>query len=421
MGGRLPGTYAPEGTTSNWRSRPNPRPASAPAYPREEKQYRIRISAAAGAERAGAAGMAERKRGALRAPEARLPIAVGLLLVLASAVLLAMVPRALADARAYAAAPACPAGTRSDSCTTPVRATVEGTEDEAVGKGHWYWLLVTERGSDEEQSVRMAGKGPVYDSVRAGDRVLLDYWRGEIRAVSFGDATQETHASPSSAWRLPTGLGLLTLPLGSCLLAIGLWCRYRYRARKRVAPWQITVPIVAGALLSTLGGLTGLAGGGVREAFTVTAAGVPPALGLAALVAWWVARREDRAADTGDIVPVPPEGRQCVHATVHGDVPYSVEGFGLLVVGDGRPAVTPDPDGLFARLSLPESLTVREVRPLRPEDPAGWAGAYKYDAVVLECRDGDRRVRVVTKRADAPVVLGALAAPAEGAPRTDVA
>src|SRR5690606_20368316 len=99
-----------------------------------------------------------------------------------------------------------------------------------------------------------------------------------------------------------------------------------------------------------------------------------------------------------------------VHATVLGDVPYSVDGFRLLVVGDGRPAATPDPDGVLARRSLPESLTVREVRALQPEDPISWAEGYRYDAVVLECRDGDRRVRIAMRRADAPVVLGALAA-----------
>ncbi|WP_074466850.1 hypothetical protein [Streptomyces sp. WMMB 322] len=358
--------------------------------------------------------MTDRTRGALRAPEARLPIGLGLFLVVVSAVLFAMVPGALANARAYATAPTCPAGTRSDSCTASVPATVEGTESKPVGKGHEYWLLVTERGSDDVHRVKMAGHDPVYEAVHAGDHVVLDYWRGEIRAVSSGDAVQETDASPTDGWRLPTGFGLLTLPFGLGMLAAGLWYRFRYLARRRVAPWQITVPTLTGVLLGCLGLLAGWAGGGVLEAFTVTAAGIPPAVGLATLVAWWVTRREVRAADTGGIVPVPPKGKQCVHAAVHGDVPYSVDGFGLLVVGDGRPAATPDPDGSFARRSLPESLTVRELRPLRPEDPVGWANSYKYDAVVLECRDGDRRVRVVTRRVDAPVVLGALTDPLTG-------
>ncbi|MFB8775604.1 hypothetical protein VSS16_23160 [Streptomyces broussonetiae] len=95
---------------------------------------------------------------------------------------------------------------------------------------------------------------------------------------------------------------------------------------------------------------------------------------------------------------------------MHGDVPYSVAGFDHLVVGDGRPAATPDPDGRVARRALPRTLVVRHVRPLRYGDPEDWKLVFRYeDGVVIECRDGDRAVFVTTARHDAPLILGALA------------
>jgi hypothetical protein len=140
----------------------------------------------------------------------------------------------------------------------------------------------------------------------------------------------------------------------------------------------------------------------------ITAVGIPPVAGLAAVCAWWLLRRATRAADTSGIVPVPPTGKQCLRAIVRGNVPYSLDGFDHLVVGDGRPATTPDPDGRLVRRALPETLTVQRIRPLRPDDHIAWYRTLKYDGVVIECRDGDRTVLIATGRRDAPPILGAL-------------
>ncbi|MFC9129238.1 hypothetical protein ACFT4A_20625 [Streptomyces sp. NPDC057099] len=124
---------------------------------------------------------------------------------------------------------------------------------------------------------------------------------------------------------------------------------------------------------------------------------------------WLVWRRVRRADDTSDILPAVPAARLTVSATVHGDVPYSRPGYGLLVLGDGPPAATPDPAGRVARATLPETLTVERVRGWRlGEDPDAWPAAYKYNGVVIECRDGDQEVLIATRRRDAPVILGAL-------------
>ncbi|WP_344388413.1 hypothetical protein [Streptomyces vastus] len=254
--------------------------------------------------------MTDRTQEAPRAWKPLLLAGFGLLLVLLSAGLFAAVPGALVDERAYAAATACPTGTRSDSCTTTVPAIVAGTEHEpgfreAPDK---HWLLLTERGSDTVRRVLMSGPEPVFDAVRAGDKVTLTYWRGEIRIVRSGAAAQETWGSPTDDWRNFVAFGLLALPFGLGVLWTGWWYRYRYPSAAHVGAWQLAVGLVAGAALGCVGFVGGLAGGGVRDAFLITAVGIPPVACLAAVCAWWLLRRATRAADTSDIVPVPPRG-----------------------------------------------------------------------------------------------------------------
>ncbi|QDQ11791.1 hypothetical protein [Streptomyces spectabilis] len=336
-----------------------------------------------------------------------LAVCFGLVLLLVPAGFLAAVPDALARGDAYAAAPACTAGARPDSCTTTVAATVAGTEEKARGRKVDHWLRVTERGDDRARRVHMSGSR-LYDVVRAGDRVSLTYWRGEIRTVRFGSATEETDASPADDWRLPLGIGLLVLPIGLGFLGTLWWWRRSYAAAAHAGPWQLGVGFVAGALLGCTGFVAAQVCPSVPGALLVTAFGVPPVAALTGLVAWLTRRRERRAVDTSDIVAVPPAGRQCVRAAVLGDVPYRVDGFDHLVVGDGPPAVTPDPDGRVARRPLPPSLTVRGVRAPRPDDPGHWAGGGTYDTVVIECRHGEATVLLALAREDAPVVLGAL-------------
>ncbi|MEK2478556.1 MULTISPECIES: hypothetical protein [Streptomyces] len=352
--------------------------------------------------------MTDRTEGARRRWRARLPVGIGVLLVLVSAGLFAVVPLAEASNRAYAGASACPAGTRSASCTTTAPAVVKGAVYEHSGKSVRYWLLLTERGTGIARRVRMPRPSPVFDAVHAGDTVALTYWRGEVRAVRFGAATQEAWTSPADDGRLPAALGFVALPFGLGALLLGRWRRRHPSTAAHAAPWQLTAALVVLLVLGVLGATTSFLADAVRDAFLLVAGAAVPVALLAVLFARWMAGRMRRAADTSDIVPVPPTGRRCVRASVYGDVPYSVAGFDHLVVGDGRPAATPDPDGRVARRTLPETLTVRCVRSLGPDDPAFWPTAYKYDCAVIECRDGDRTVLIAGRRRDAALILGAL-------------
>ncbi|MFI1391133.1 hypothetical protein [Streptomyces griseoaurantiacus] len=341
-------------------------------------------------------------------------VVCGVLLLTLSTVMFGLVPGRLAEKDAYRSAPVCPAGTRpGGSCRLAVEATVRDRLEVHEKRSPDYDLVVLVRGSGAHHRLRMAGHSPVYDAVRPGDEVTLTSWRGAIRSVRFGEAVQDTRLSPVDDWRTPLGVGLAVLPLG--LLALwSAWALPRHRAAvRRDWPWWPAGMWVAGTILSVVGILAGLGGANVPYALLITAVGVLPSAGVGALFVWVLRRRMRRAADVRDVVAVRPARRRCVRASVHGDVPYSVFGFGYLVVGDGPPAATPDPAGRAALRPLPSSLRVVGVRSLRPDDPEGWPGIYKYDGVVVECRDGEVPVLVGTSRREASLVLGALtAAPA---------
>ncbi|MGA4800519.1 hypothetical protein [Streptomyces lavendulocolor] len=216
--------------------------------------------------------------------------------------LFAAVPGALASQREYASAPACPDGTRSGSCTMAVPATVRGPDDEAHGRSVWHWVLVTEQGSDAVRRVRMAGAKPVFDAVRAGDVVTLTYWRDAIRTVRFGTASQETYASPSEDWRLPTAFGLLTLPFGVGLLLFGRWLRFRFPATLRPALSRPVMGILAGACLSCVGFTAAMLSDGLGQALLFTVAGIPP---VALLVALYARRMRRRTTEPMLTAPCP--------------------------------------------------------------------------------------------------------------------
>ncbi|GAB2871479.1 hypothetical protein [Streptomyces mayteni] len=358
--------------------------------------------------------MAERAVGATLAWKWQPAAAFGLLLVLVAGWLFALVPGRLDARDAWEAAPACAAGEPAADCRAPVPATVVRTEDEARGKGVRYWLVVTEAGADTERYVRMQGREPVYDAVRPGDEVTLTYWRGEIREVGFATGIQSAYASPFQGWQLPLGFGLMMLSFGLSVLWMAWWIRYRYPRTTHAVPWQSTV-VVGAVLLGTVGVVASMASAGVPQALLVTAAAIPPVAGLTALLGWWWLRRARHAERVEHIVAVLPGERMIVRATVQGDVSYSRPGFDFLVLGDGRPAATPDPAGRVALRALPEALTVLGVRPFRPGDHNAWPNAYGWDGVVIECRDGAAAVLIAARRRDAPSILGALAtAPVAG-------
>ncbi|MFD5027524.1 hypothetical protein [Streptomyces sp. NPDC058373] len=338
-------------------------------------------------------------------------LCTGIAAVLVAVGLLFVVRGAVVERDAYRAAQPCGVRTVPD-CVRLTRATVEGTHDQAMGRGVRHWLRHTKSGSAAgEERVRMDGTSPVYDRVRAGDTVTLVHWRGEVASVRLGEVAQEAHGSPEHGWRMPLAVALLLLLPGAAFVWFALWYRRHAAAppRETVVFLPMTV-LLSGILLGSLSLFGAMGGADVGEALRFTALSAPPVVAVSALATWFFRRRSRKAADTGDVAPITPDGRQLLGAQVHGDVPYSRDGYGLLVVGDGPLIATPDPDGKVALSPLPATLTVERVRGIESSDPRGWLERYRYDGVVLVCRDGDEEVLIGTARRDAPLVWGALRA-----------
>ena len=344
----------------------------------------------------------------------RVAAGLGLLLVLVAAGLVATVPRELAEKRTYVAAPACSEGTPSDTCTTTVPAAV--VEKETGFRGNGRYLRIVEQGTNSVQRVRLVGQQQVYGSVHAADEVLLTYWRGKITAVKLGTAVQQTGESPTEGWRSPLGFGLLLLYLGLLLLVLILWSRYRSPSAQQPYSWSLGCLMMAGMLPGPVGLAVSRDGSDIPEVLLATAAAIPVGAVVGGLVVGWLRWRAKSVQDTSEVTPVVPAETKFVPAIVLGEVPYSQNFFDRLIVGDGRPAATPDRKGrVVVRKTLPETLTVEHVRAFRPDDPAHWPEAFKRNGVVIECRDGDHSVLIVARRRYAPLILGALASTSDTA------
>ncbi|WP_406323027.1 hypothetical protein [Streptomyces sp. NBC_01637] len=222
--------------------------------------------------------------------------AFGLLLVLVSGVLFALVPLAERDNRAYAAAPDCPVGTRSGTCRAAVVATVTDKNTDFSGKTRRYFftLRYTDRPEGAEHRVRMAGSLQVYDSVRRGDRVTGIYWNDELRAIRFGSLTEDIYRSPVHDGRLPGAFAVAALASGLGLLSYWWWRRYRPTPEGATQPWEPIAGLVAGLVLA-LGGfpivLMGPDDGDGGTSLKVMAWATGPILLLIVLWSWWPVRR----------------------------------------------------------------------------------------------------------------------------------
>lgn len=221
---------------------------------------------------------------------------IGLLLVVASGVLFALVPLAERDTRAYLAAPDCPVGTRSDTCRAGSAATVTDKESEFSAKSRTYFLTLryTDRPEEAAHRVRMEGSEQVYDSVNRGDRVTAVRWNGELRAIRFGSLTQDTYWSPVHDGRLPGAFALAALASGLGLLLFWQGQRYRPTPTWYTQPWQSVSGLVVGAVLAVSGPVMVLMNpddGDGGASLTVMAWATAPVLLLFALYNWWPVRR----------------------------------------------------------------------------------------------------------------------------------
>lgn len=128
-------------------------------------------------------------------------------------------------------------------------------------------------------------------------------------------------------------------------------------------------------------------------------------LALCVLAASFLDRRH-RGDGTIALEPSVLTDASCFPSLITGEVPYAGHA-GYLVAGPGVLATTPDPTDAFHHKAAPRTLPPLRVRPPYLTDPAG-RPVYDGRAVVVECEDNGVPVLVVTRKKDAPAVLGAL-------------
>ncbi|MFI9718510.1 hypothetical protein ACIHFE_02490 [Streptomyces sp. NPDC052396] len=329
--------------------------------------------------------------------------ALGLALAIAAVVLLLVpVPRALHEQRAYAAAAECPANAGAGDCLRRVPATVTGTDSEYVHRTTVHWLSLTERDGTAHR-LAMRGTGPVSSAVSPGDRVTVTYWRDAIRSVDFHGRRQSTAENPAGTYRTWSAAGL-GLP---GLAGLFLWCAHALRRAWRSPDpaarrgWRMRLPVMAALVIGGIGGIAPFVTPDLPAALRLTALCDAPVLVITAMVMFLLGRR---ASDSLAVTPRTPEREERFPGLVIGHVPYA--GGGFLVAEPGQLAVTIDPDGRILRKPLPRTLFAERVRHLYLTDPVDGP---QRGSRVIECRDGEQQVLIVTGKNNVPWVLGALA------------
>ncbi|GAA2515999.1 hypothetical protein [Streptomyces gobitricini] len=326
------------------------------------------------------------------------------------------VREAYGERLAFEAAAVCAPGHRDGECLHTVEARVmnaEPVKDHVrTSRG---WLYFTEADGTASRT-RLHGSPEDRPSARAGQRVEVTYWRGQIRYVDFPaeSARQYTAAKAGSGYAFSFTAGSLVGALGvACAWSWYWWARHS-AVSLRANPWQVGVPFVGALCLGAVGAVAPWLADSPGKAFRLIGLGAPPILaggGVAALVL----RRRSRGGDTIAVTPRAPDGERVVGGRVWGEVPYAVDGAEWLVVGPGYVAATIDPTGAAYRRPVPDALIPLRVRPPYWTDREGVE--YLGKEWILECEDGGGRVLFLTDKGDMPWLLGALRGrPGAGAP-----
>ncbi|MFI0930357.1 hypothetical protein ACH4RG_01210 [Streptomyces sp. NPDC021019] len=344
------------------------------------------------------------------APARRGPIvaypAAGILLSLVAAwLLLLTTPDARDDERAFTTAPACtaPGGAGSD-CLRTVTAVLDRTEKETGRKTPSYWLYLTEADGTSTRT-RIESDLERLPAARAGANIEVTYWQDQIRYVDIGPDRHYTNADPRKSFRLPLSIGLLLGIWGATFLTAAAATAWSRRRSPRAFPWQVGLTVTGGTFLTLFGAMAAWNSDNIGDALQLTGVACGVVLGLCALIAPFLHRRH-RGDDTIALKPSVPAEEACFPGLIMGEVPYAGHA-GYLVAGPGVLATTPDPTGAFHRKAAPRTLTPLRVRPPYLTDPTGRPD-YDGRAVVVECEDNGVPVLVVTRKKDAPAVLGAL-------------
>ncbi|MFB7227518.1 hypothetical protein ACFCY9_07385 [Streptomyces fimicarius] len=335
-------------------------------------------------------------------------LAVGILFSLVAAwLLLLTAPGARDDERAFTTASECTTadGSSASDCLRTVKAVIDRTEQETMRKTPSYWLYITEADGTSTRT-RIEGNPDLTPATRPGAAVEVTYWQGQIRYADLGSDRHYTNADPRGAFRIPLVVGLVVGIFGALLLTSAVATAWIGRRSLKAFPWQVSLIFTGGMCLILFGALAPWLTDSIAEALQLTGLATVVVLALCALAVPFLRRRDRGGDDTITLEPSVLTEELCFPGLIMGEVPYA-NGAGYLIAGPGLLATTPDPTGVFHRRTAARTLTPLRLRPPYLTDPAGRPD-YDGRAVVLECEDNGVPVLVVTRKKDAPAVLGAL-------------
>ncbi|MFI8520949.1 hypothetical protein ACIGEZ_24465 [Streptomyces sp. NPDC085481] len=176
----------------------------------------------------------------------------GLIALLAgSALLVAWLPHAVAEERAFRSASVC-RGAPAEDCLYAAWFTVDSV-DVRRGKQPGGWVRVS--GPEEGAGrVEFSGLGDFLESVRPGDRVAGTIWSGEVVVLSDGAAAQRTLSHPVGDPLVAAGSGILLI-LGGGTGTYVSWGRLRSDERS-ARPYRRAALTADACTLAVLGAYT---------------------------------------------------------------------------------------------------------------------------------------------------------------------
>ncbi|MDX3609242.1 MULTISPECIES: hypothetical protein [Streptomyces] len=198
---------------------------------------------------------------------------VGSVLVLVAAVLFALLPGALSEARDFRAARPCSevSAPENGDCLSEWPGTVVSKETGRNNKAVTYWVTVDLGPEEPSFRIRMRGDGPVWRELAPGDRVTAFAWRDLVWQLGSGELRQDTTGAPDREPAVRLAVGLALLIVGSVFLRGAGWLHRRRAVRATDTPTAQVLVVTAATLLAS-----GIA---------VTAATATDALWLVLLVA----------------------------------------------------------------------------------------------------------------------------------------
>ncbi|MEU5157590.1 hypothetical protein [Glycomyces sp. NPDC021274] len=353
-----------------------------------------------------------RRSGRRTSPLALLLLGIPLV-VLGAALLPVMLPSALAEERAYTAAPSCP-----DSVTAPddageCRKVWDATviDKEVTGDGDNKRHFVTVDVDGDRYRVRLASGQSDIDEFDLGDQVTVTSWRHRIREIVTDDgASIRIAGTPIGAYKAPMMGSVALLAFGFSLLWTARFERRLQRSGRSIestGSWTGTVPSLTAVVYAIIALAAVAAPAGLAGSLTALACTAVGTLLVGALL-WRRARRkaERRSARLLSATWVSPAtSGTVVPGRVMGEVPYSREGDNYLVIGPTGLAVASDPRGAAGRSRPLPPLTFVRLHPARKGDHR--CGALQ-DPLFVECRDGAKEVLIAASREHVPWVLGGL-------------